>query len=162
MAIRWNELVERIIGGLTTAVVIVLAMWLWSGVSGTVIQVLRDELPPGAVVAYDTPNGCPDGWSALQDASDRFNVGAGGEYEYRSTGGVDSVTLDIRHMPNHRHHNPTQGGSPRGGRSALLAQDDGFLPSSGMPHARPTEAVGGGEPHENRPPYLALFLCRKH
>lgn len=156
-----NRLIEQIVGGLAIAIAMAAVLAIWSHLSGAVIQVLRDELPSGAVVAYDTPDGCPEGWSVLQEASDRFIVGAGGQYKYRGTGGRDSVTLEILHMPNHFHHNPTEGGKPKGREPALRAQDYGFLPSDNMPHERPTASVGGGQPHENMPPYLALFLCRK-
>ena len=130
------------------------------------------DLPPGAVVAFNREEGCPTGWEEYPDAGGRFIVGAGRHtapnddgtpvdtFEFSTKGGLNKVSLEIPHMAEHRHENPSRGHRqyPEENVSALQATGRGAY---GGKHGRPTQAVGEGKPHENMPPYVALLYCEK-
>lgn len=118
---------------------------------------------PNTVVAYDSATGCPTGWSDFDPGSGRVVVGAGSGYAYRSTGGASEVTLGIEHMPVHSHRvGPFEWGYDvdDNGHPARIDVDDG-PPWNGDIGTLSAEETGGGEPHNNMPPYVALHLCRK-
>ena len=129
-------------------------------------------VPDGAIVAFGSSE-CPAGWAAYGRGEGRFIVGAGAHSEHNTygnpvpskvvgdIGGEDQVMLAIEHLPSHRHNNPTEGFTPKGGTSALLASDNGFPGDDNNPHGRPTAYVGGNQPHDNMPPYVALLYCEK-
>lgn len=68
--------------------------------------------PAEAVVAFDRPGGCPEGWTPFEEAQGRTIVGAGrlrvaeidsGEYLYRHADGKDDLLLTNKHLPRHQH-----------------------------------------------------------
>ncbi len=116
------------------------------------------EIPAGAVIAFDNPNGCPPGWTdmgqgwrghtlvaAVADTNDRFG--------FRRSGGEASVTLSLTHLPPHDH-----GGIWGGTEQKAGMLNEPAYHSSGYAQAR---MEGGGQPHENMPPYIALYFCKK-
>lgn len=133
---------------------------------------IDERLPDGAVIPFDLAE-CPTVWTAETRAEGRFIIGTGVHSDFNShgtavapktlgqEGGEDQVRLEIAHMPSHSHANPTQGGTPTSNFSALRATDNGFRGTDSMPHGRPTSPRGGGLPHDNMPPFLALKFCRK-
>jgi len=133
----------------------------------------------------------PEGWALCNgtngtpDLTDRFIVGAGRAYTVGNKGGADSITLSINQMPAHAHtgtgsgstnstgaHTHTQGGGGSfddGGPNVPGSTSGGTLTniSSNGNHSH-TVAVtlalnnaGGGQAHENRPPYYALAYIMK-
>ena len=79
------------------------------------------------------------------------------------TGGADSVTLSLNQLAAHSHGALAFGRagdtkSPSGADWAKPASDTPYGMSSppGAMSAAATSAVGGGQPHENRQPYLVL------
>ena len=133
-----------------------------------------EHFPKHAVVAFkegikrkgeDEKEKCPDGWEEYDQAEGRFIIGAGRrngfEIGMRESGGEYRVKLEIEHMPRHKHENPSRGWEGRGSKEevqALQATDKGEY---GGTHARPTDFVGEGLPHNNMPPYIALLWCKK-
>lgn len=87
---------------------------------------------------------------------------------FGQSGGSETVTLDVSQMPQHRHAIVVNEGSaglpdPKGNFLAATS-DPNFaiyrLTSDGTMLNPQTVAVeGGGGPHENMPPYLALNFC---
>ena len=150
-------------------------------------------VPKGAVLAFDTPDGCPEGWSHFAEGQSRVVVGAsrgsfanglaedeGGNpltgYKYRDHGGDSKVALSDDQLPSHRHHGvktnlylesgdvisrrkPVEG--RRGGIDLPwligATSDDSVLVST----ARVVDDFGGNEPHNNIPPFIALYFCKK-
>jgi len=122
------------------------------------------------------------GWSTYTPATARVIVGAGDEfhpkhqdwfmrmpaggedrrllepYQARSSGGELEVTLAMGEMPQHDH----------GSEYALNGQE---LPWGGGRYPVPTAATrsgseynwaeGADEAHNNMPPYIALYFCKK-
>lgn len=90
-------------------------------------------------------------WEQLPE---RFLLGAGSRYPALSQGGEESHTLTISEMPAHSHTsygwaftNDTQG-------SIALRAD-------GQAEDYKTRSAGGGEGHNNMPPYLAVYMWKR-
>lgn len=121
-----------------------------------------------------------DGTSGTPNLTDKFIVGAGNTYTPGDTGGANSVTLTVNQIPSHNHGGSTgndspdhshggvmrypggmveqnQSGGPDGPRSNYAQQTDG----ANTRHTHSITAQGGGQAHENRPPYYALAYIMK-
>ena len=171
-----NKITTGIIVAVVSTVLIAILAAIWRNVS----EILETSIsvPSGAVVAFDLPKGCPTekGWSDFGEAQSRVIIGAAiagenagenaGEltaYDYRASDGKETVILNKNQMPSHSHSvsdlewGHTVDGN--GGRLRLDAND-------GQPHERiigrlTADPTGEDEAHENRPPYLALYFCKK-
>lgn len=133
----------------------------WSAMGGA------DVVPSGSVMAF-VLSACPSGWSPLVAARGRFVIGTGtlgsDTYGLGATGGEARHTLTVAEMPNHHHGISSQHGA------ADFWYALGNLGSGGEPimvynsYSTPVGPVttGGNQPHENRPPYLALLYCQKN
>ena len=129
-----------------------------------------EAIPAGAVIAFETKDGCPAGWEEHKDAAGRFILGAGKYSDHNAygrevyphqvgdTGGQNQAKLEIPHMPSHSHQNPSRGNNSREVVHALQATDRGEY---GAGHPRPTAETGGDEPFDIMPPYIVFRLCRK-
>ena len=115
------------------------------------------DIPSGAVMAFNLPS-CPERWSELTTAQGRFIVGVGTlvneTYTLGDTGGEAFHQLTIEEMPSHSHdaramHYEVYGGGRNGASHGA------------NPGQWNTGETGGNQPHENRPPYLALLYCQK-
>ena len=178
--------IAGIISGVAVAILIATApkirdlmthSWVGGVIAGVVaLLILSDflrgppgpSLPDGFVVAFAGLE-CPHGWNEFSAARDRFIVGASsrrpvtpdedddGEPEYRR-GGAEEVTLTEAQMPAHhhfvRHSDNVDPGQPHSvmtsGQSATF---------EGRASTRDTDIRGGSQPHENMPPYIALYFC---
>jgi len=143
-----------------------IAMW-----SGSV-----DNIPSGWVLC-DGSNGTPD-------LRDRFIVGAGGSYNVGDTGGANTVTLTTNQMPRHDHAAGALTTSTAGLHRHSHIAPEAFATASGPgtiegiqvgavagPTSQDgehkhtisgwTDYTGGGQAHENRPPYYALAYIMK-
>ncbi len=81
--------------------------------------------------------------------------GRRGAYSVGDTGGSDSVTLNVSHMPPHSHDitgNRSDGVNFFGVRFSLGSSEENI---------NFTRKTGGGQSHENRPPYYALCFIMK-
>lgn len=92
-------------------------------------------------------------WELVKD---KFLIGAGGDYEILSEGGEKEHTLTTEEMPRHVHkinnlqlfwdhwNSGSQGEGARGNGGETW-----------------TEATGGDKPHNNMPPYKAVYIWVK-
>lgn len=156
------------------------------------IENLETELAPfqeakGAVVAFDRNAAisrvCPKGWSIFLPAGGRFIVGAGqhngdlteypsfSEDKLEAIGGEERVTLELDQMPEHRHAVPLIGSGTvyvDAGKAANTPYFDYRRRENIKQEIQispPDEGVistGKGHPHNNMPPYIALYYCRKN
>ena len=120
-------------------------------------------IPVGGVILWSgAANKIPDGWALCNgsngtpDLRNRFVVGAGSTYAVGNTGGADAVTLSVAQMPSHRHSYTFKGAD-----LAASWKDNNYFYNqsqtySGNNNTQYTDYTGGGQPHENRPPYYAL------
>jgi microcystin-dependent protein len=143
-------------------------------------------VPAGTIVMWsgdleDIPENWAlcDGQDGRPDLRDRFVVGAGGNYAVREEGGAAGVELSVEHLPEHTH--PTSMKEAGNHSHALYGSDDGWaypVPRRGdskklskqaivtgeagrHTHVIDSQAVGGNEAHENRPPFFALCYIIK-
>ena len=93
----------------------------------------------------------------VPDLRDRFvvGVGTGASYSVGDTGGANTVTLTESQIPSHTHgydratHRNVSDGGVHGAYVSSLT-------------GATTGTTGGGQSHENRPPYYALCYIIKH
>lgn len=119
-------------------------------------------VPQGAVVAFKLRD-CPRGWSVYDEAKGKVILGAGNGKDARNRnltyrplegmGGEETVVLEIDEMPNHSHFSPATD-DPNHGVAGLRPMSGSIKLNN-----RETTKVGGGEGHENMPPWIALTYC---
>ncbi len=147
--------------------------------------------PPNTISGYGTiPLGgiimwsgsvIPDGWALCDggrhnniktpDLRNRFIVGSGSAYAIGNKGGANQVTLTVEQIPSHNHSlrdyyhaevsksddSYKQYRGYKGTGSGNSDNDNDYL----YYHSHNTYSTGGGQAHENRPPYYALaFIMR--
>ena len=167
-----HQLLEKVSIGVITAIVLgaLALIWNW-GSGGGLIRALGGVtktdlpasglLPLAAVIAIDT-NVCPQGWELFREAGGRFLVGAGDhpnsstKYAPGATGGEEQVTLTTAQIPPHSHAYVFSSGNYSPAQSDNSPNEFGAKDTSAH-----TETAGDGQPHENRPPYLALLFCKQ-
>ena len=110
----------------------------------------------GNVQGYTPPEGwfIADGQNGTDDLRDRFFVIAGGQYNPGNTGGQNSVILTQAQMPAHNHTFTSD--SDYGGDGNIVGLGGG----SSANQTENTSSVGGGQAHENRPPYYAVIAIQ--
>jgi hypothetical protein len=140
------------------------------------------NIPSGAVLAFDLPDGCPVGWSVFKAATGRSIIGAGDSFEvgmntdesrrplsprkYRQHGGEERHVLTIDEMPAHDHRIQESGPSD-------FNRDNNFhyfaITAIGRDETRAnpnypgrySEVTGKGEPYNVMSPFVALHVCKK-
>lgn len=129
-----------------------------------------DTIPSGAIVAFDRPNGCPKGWTDFAAAAGRMIVGVDGKTyklpyvagkpEYQ-TGGAPTHELTVAELPKHSHEIPfvPEVSNLSGGSYAVMSDDRHG--SSKRDYVTSNTDGGAGRAHNNMPPYIALYLCKK-
>lgn len=142
---------------------------------GTVISYVGAAVPNGWLLCDGSsidPNSYPNLFplvvnGKLPDLRSCFLVGAGqgsglSNYALNSTGGAETVTLSTAQIPSHSHtiYNGNFGLHHR----SFDGEDDNDIPFETNPDTRlgGTDAAGGGQAHENRPPYHALNYIIKY
>ncbi len=92
-------------------------------------------------------------WERIKDT---FLLSAGDVYSAGSTGGEAQHTLTVNEMPSHLH---TFGRDPGSGDR----QDTGYTASGSheFDSNSETSSVGGSQPHNNMPPYLAVYMWKR-
>ncbi|MEP3602741.1 MAG: hypothetical protein ABJN26_22665 [Stappiaceae bacterium] len=137
------------------------------------------EIPRGAVVAFDggeyektsserLSSGCPAGWVRFVQAEGRFVVGSDsylsfgetGKYELRKTGGSETHALTKSELPEHDHK--------VGGTHLIKLEKGSMLGGDGTKgnvrvrnDTRTSQTAGLGHAHNNMPPYIALYFCKR-
>lgn len=137
-------------------------------------------IPPGSIVMWSGSLATiPSGWALCNGANgtpdlrDRFVVGAGNAYSVGNTGGQSNVTLTVDQMPVHSHSATANSAgsmefsqtSSHGGGNVYYGmgtiQYSNNVAKNAHTHPVTVENAGGGQAHENRPPYYALAFIMK-
>jgi microcystin-dependent protein len=79
-------------------------------------------------------------------------------YALGEVGGEEAVTLTAPQLPSHTHAQPATNGQETTNRpnNALPARGGVYSNESDGSAFHPTSAAGGGQPHDNRSPFLTL------
>ena len=135
----------------------------------TITRLTKEEnqaigVPVGTVLSWygklaDIPEGFAlcDGKNGTPDLRDRFLVGAGKSYKLSDTGGENTHVLTIAEMPKHEHVIY----SGLYGSNIYSISCDGSSYGGTLRYKHLTQPAGGNQPHENRPPYYALYYIMK-
>ena len=102
-------------------------------------------------------------WEQLED---KFLLGAGNTYTAGTTGGEATHTLTIAETPQHRHNLNNNGNTNLaitinavgGGNNYNMQYSSGA--SENGPYIL-TSYVGGGQAHNNMPPYLTVYMWKR-
>jgi hypothetical protein len=136
-------------------------------VNNAVNNAMLAAFPSGCVIMwYGDPNNIPNGWEIFYQMGGRFPVGAHHistdegltKYSFGDKGGEEKHTLTTDEIPSHSHeervfHAMSDGGS----KPAGFLNTGNDINASG----HHTANAGGGQSHENRPPYLAIYFIKK-
>lgn len=136
----------------------------------TLAEIMLTLYPVGAV--YISANSTSPAslfggtWEQLKD---RFLLGAGDIYAVGSTGGEAEHTLTADEMPEHDHILPykVDWGNQNGIGSWEAMFVDGTMTDTGSDgytgkwHPYYTQYNGGDQPHNNIPPYLAVYMWKR-
>lgn len=97
-------------------------------------------------------------WTQLKD---RFLLGAGSTYTNGSTGGEASHTLTVNEMPSHSHAQYVTVGS--GGSLSANCDYDSYVSGKARKSSQnvSTDPAGGGNSHNNMPPYLVVYMWER-
>ena len=130
-----------------------------TNIENAINEVLNKLYPVGSIyisVNSTSPATIYGGtWEQLQN---RFLLGAGSSYTAGTTGGEATHTLTVNEMPSHSHKlvsNTSQGTS-----DAISIQST-FPGTDNNVSTRNSSAVGGGQAHNNMPPYLVVYMWKR-
>ena len=122
---------------------------IWSGAA--------NAIPTGWVLC--------DGSNSTPNLSGKFVVGyasGNSDYAVNQTGGAETVTLSEAQMPAHTHTATTKGTSGSHSWTQFGAgRNDWNYPGENSRGSATTATTGGGQGHENRPPFYALCYIMK-
>ena len=93
-------------------------------------------------------------WERIKD---RFLLSAGDKYSNGATGGEATHTLTTNEIPSHHHQTGNRGVySGNGTANALVGYNN-----SSSTSREDTSNTGGGQPHNNMPPYIAVYVWKR-
>lgn len=113
------------------------------------VYISAQATSPADLLGYGT-------WVRIKD---KFLLSAGDTYSAGSTGGEATHALTVDEIPSHQH--TILNGNPSGygyDFSQWAAKIDGQI---GFPTNINTDFVGGGQPHNNMPPYLVVYVWQR-
>lgn len=147
----WEKIVYAGLAAICTA--FVFSFWNLAEDAPTV------DLPSEAVVAFNLEE-CPRGWREYPHTYSRTIIGVGQgpgltNRTLEEQGGLEKIYLSVDELPSHTH----SGNISTGGSSFEHIESNERFP--GESWKLETGATGGGNPHDNMPPFVALRYCRK-
>ena len=120
-------------------------------------KVLADIIYPVGSIYISVNNTNPSTYygGTWVQIKDRFLLACGDSYSNGATGGEATHTLTVNEIPAHSHSlkRGTDGNSWFG----LTGKE----PSADPPYAVSTSETGGGQAHNNMPPYLAVYVWKR-
>ena len=139
-------------------------------INNKMLSLKTEIIPIGSIIIWaGLVSKIPDGWvlcdgqNGSPDLRSRFIIGAGKgngltERILRNTGGAETHKLTIAEMPSHNHEYKI----PCGGRSCRY---HGPAIQMGSSYANPDKGaifnIGGGQDHNNMPPFYTLAFIMK-
>lgn len=125
-------------------------------------------IPSGMIMIWsgsqiDIPEGwvlC-DGTNNTPDLTDKFVLGAGGTYNIGDVGGEATHTLTVEEMPTHTHTYKRHAFDRNDTGEATGEDVYGANNKTLAAYMGTSESTGGGQAHNNMPPYYALCYIMK-
>ena len=116
----------------------------------------------GAVLFSFNPDFSPAAryGGSWEKITDRFPIGAGGSYTLDSTGGEAGVTLTTNEIPPHDHVLNVYNIEMDAPSGELVVPPSKVNATPNL-EGYPTQNAGGGQPHNNMPPYIAVNIWRR-
>lgn len=135
---------------------------LWGAIKRYVAGNAGGSIPPGGIIVWSgAADAVPSGWvlcdgnNGTPDLRDRFVLGAGTAHAVGEAGGEETHKLTVSEMPSHSHSVKAVKSGSSSAKSYCISQTYG-----GDAHTS-TLTYGGGQPHNNMPPYHALCYIMK-
>ena len=142
--------------------------------SGSKVTVGGEDIlpvPVGGIIMW-TKSALPDNvhWAICDgqekdgirtpDLRNRFIVGAGSDYAAGDTGGENKHMLTVQEMPKHSHtYSFSTGDIAASWKNSRYFFD--YSNHYNTHQSKTTDETGGSLPHENRPPYYALYYIMR-
>lgn len=126
-----------------------------------------NSIPSGAILMFQNSKntGCPNGWTLFTEGDGRFLLGTSGDrsvYRRLELGGEATVVLTLDNLPTHTHQIIEGRGVAVFDQRGGVGNVGGAAPSHLVqPRNLSITQSGGGLPHNNMPPYIALLVCKK-
>ena len=130
-------------------------------ISSEITDLINTIYPVGSIymsVSNVSPSTLFGGtWEQIKDT---FLLSSGDTYSNGSTGGEEKHTLTVNEMPSHRHSRRT---SPLVFAERDSSKNEIISPASGSAKAvtKDSDYTGGGQAHNNMPPYLAVNVWKR-
>lgn len=130
------------------------------GVYTAILNAVRDAAYPVGSIYMSVNSSDPSTlfggtWERIQDT---FLLAAGTTYAAGATGGEATHTLTVQEMPSHTHNVDSNSGNP----IAYIPNQAGSIGGSGKNIiSMPILPTGGGQAHNNMPPYLAVYVWKR-
>lgn len=126
---------------------------------------IGNELYPVGSIYMSTENTSPASMfgGTWEQIKDKFLLSAGDTYSAGATGGEATHTLTVNEMPAHRHKNSY-------GNDDFIADSSTKADSWGVHWSQENayyctnsimQETGGDQPHNNMPPYLAVYCWKR-
>ncbi len=124
-------------------------------------EIYKEMYPVGhVVISFNSTNPAKYGTVWQRTGEGRMLLGVSDDYEVGDTGGEATHILTVDEMPSHT-HNSFDGGVPYGSdwndnerqMTCRSANERSWFPQ--------TNPVGGGQAHNNMPPYIAVYMWRR-
>jgi len=130
-------------------------------------SILQQVYPVGSIY-ISTLNTSPStlfGFGTWEQIKDTFLLAAGDTYSAGSTGGEAEHTLTIDEMPSHTHRFKTDINSPDFNISwpEWTEYVEGWKQVGNETESPASQVTynGGGQPHNNMPPYLTVYMWKR-
>lgn len=131
-------------------------------------SILDLTYPIGSIYMNYSDNTSPAsqlGGTWTQISSGQFLLSTGTSYTFGSTGGEANVTLDVNQIPAHTHNTTVRLQWFDSGQTNALntswAAQSGNLKVLGLSEGPYASSTGGGQSHNNMPPYRVVSMWRR-
>ena len=125
-------------------------------------QAFDRHFPIGSIIMWNgTAANVPNCWEIFDEIAGRFPVGvrsSGGLYTVGETGGANEIILTESQIPPHSH---TITAMASGTQAGYTTHNTGSASHAMSNRPLTTGNAGGGEAHENRPPFYGVYFIRK-
>lgn len=128
------------------------------------IQVLQAVYPVGSIIINESPTNPSEafGFGTWERIQGQFIFGADATHALNTTGGSETVTLTADQIPSHTHsYNYTDVPQNPNQTTAYETGSNNYLVVGSYNITANTGASGGGQAHNNMPPYIAKYIWRR-